>query len=267
MKELTSCELKEVQIEIMKHVHDFCVSHNIKYFICSGTLIGAIRHKGFIPWDDDIDIMLPRNDYERFIELFSKEKGRYMLWSHRIQHDYPYPYAKVTDQSTIKLENLTCRVDLGVDIDVFPIDDLPDDEQLVNRAIQKGKRLLFQRNLKLISLSKNRSFFKNIALVLGRMALSYKSIYKINLELDKNAVQFNGCEGTMSADLVYCIAGNKEIKERDSYAETVLVPFENEEFYAPMGYDKFLRSHYGDYMQLPPIDKQISHHGFKAYWR
>lgn len=130
-------EIKKIQLEILKYVDQFCSQNNIKYALGYGTLIGAVRHKGFIPWDDDIDIIMRRNDYNRFIELFSKETGRYKVWSHNLQTDYPIPYAKVTDEKTLKLEGTNYYVERGVDIDVFPLDDLPNDEKAVDKVFKK----------------------------------------------------------------------------------------------------------------------------------
>ena len=266
MKELTANELKQVQIDIMKFVHNFCEKNGIKYFICSGTLIGAVRHKGFIPWDDDIDIMMPRDDYERFISLFSKENGRYKVWSHKLQDNYPFPYAKVTDEKTYKRENIIGAIELGVDIDIFPLEDIPDNDIEVKRLFAIGKKYNGMLTLKQTTLSKNRSIFKNIALVIGRLVLIFKSVHSILEELDKNAQKYHGNGGCRSADVVFCIAGMREIQQKAYYEKTILMPFEKEYFVAPKMYHEFLMTRYGDYMKLPPVEQRVTHHSFVAYW-
>ena len=102
MREIGIEELKEIQINILDYVDDFCKRHHIKYFLSGGTLIGAVRHKGYIPWDDDIDICMLRSDWERFVELFSKEKNTdYRVYSHLIEKSFVFPYAKVSYEKTI----------------------------------------------------------------------------------------------------------------------------------------------------------------------
>lgn len=267
MKELTSEELKQVQIGILKYVHDFCEKIGIKYFICSGTLIGAIRHNGFIPWDDDIDIMMPRDDYERFIELFSKETGKYKVWSHKLQHNYPHSYVKVTDETTVKYENALNAIELGVDIDVFPLDDIPNDDKLAEAFIKECKHYYNLMIIKKVRLRKDRSFVKNFILILGRLGLMLYPFHKMLTDIDKHAQKYKCCGGSRSADAVYCMAGMKEVHRKEWFDEIIGVPFENEVFNAPRGYDLMLKARYGDYMKLPPADKQITHHGFIAYWK
>lgn len=267
MKELTSEELKQVQIDIMKYVHNFCEKNSIKYFICSGTLIGAVRHKGFIPWDDDIDIMMPREDYERFIKLFSNEDGKYKVWSHKLQRNYPNSYAKVTDETTVKYENALSAIEMGVDIDVFPLDDIPDDDTEAEEFIKECKRYYDLMTFKKVRLRKDRSLVKNFALFVGRLGLMFYPFHKMLANIDKHAQKYNGCGGSRSADAVYCMAGMKELHKKEWFEETIGLPFENEVFKAPKGFDLMLSTRYGNYMQLPPKDKQITHHDFKAYWR
>lgn len=267
MKELTSEELKQVQIDIMKYVHNFCEKNGIKYFICSGTLIGAARHKGFIPWDDDIDIMMPRKDYDRFVELFSKETNRYKVWAFNLQDEYPNPYAKVTDEMTYKKENIIGAIELGVDIDIFPIDDLPDDDEKVKDLFKVSRKYFDMLTLKQTTLSKHRSLLKNLTLIVGRVLLACYPTHTILKKIDKNAKRYLGCGGHRSADVVFCVAGLKEVHEKDYYSELIDMPFENEMFKAPKKYHEFLTARYGDYMKLPPIEQQVTHHSFVAYWK
>lgn len=267
MKELTSEELKQVQIDIMKYVHNFCEKNGIKYFICSGTLIGAARHKGFIPWDDDIDIMMPRDDYERFISLFSKETGRFKVWSHKLQNNYPLPYAKVTDEQTLKMENMIGAIELGVDIDVFPLDDIPDDDKLFKAVVQKGQFYNNILGLKQTTIRKGRALYKNIFLIIGRVFFSFISVISILRKIDNNAMRYHGCTCKRTADLVFPVAGMKEVQQKEYYEHTVLLKFENEQFVAPEKYHEFLTARYGNYIKLPPIEQQVTHHSFKAYWK
>ena len=268
MREITDLnEFKEIQLDILKYVHKFCKKHDIKYSLGYGTLIGAVRHNGFIPWDDDIDIIMRRNEYERFIELFSKEKGRYKVLSHSNQKNYPLAYAKVSDELTLKKEDVNNDVERGLDIDVFPIDDLPDDNEAVKKQFRRCKLLSNILSLKQVKVNKKRSFYKNLVLMCGRLFFAWYPMNKLISDISKNAQRYNGCKGRMCAQMVAYIYKEKEIHPRqysDSYTELI---FEDELYPVISGYDAYMRQIYGDYMKLPPTEKQVSHHGFKAFWR
>lgn len=130
MKEIDITELKRIQVDILKHVDEFCREKGIKYSLYAGTLLGAVRHRGFIPWDDDIDIMMKRSDYERFFKEYSKEDhSNYQAQEFRFDTNYHYPFGKVTDTRTILREEvLDPYENLGVYIDVFPIENLPNNK-------------------------------------------------------------------------------------------------------------------------------------------
>lgn len=260
-------EIKKIQLEILKYVDQFCSQNNIKYALGYGTLIGAVRHKGFIPWDDDIDIIMRRNDYNRFIELFSKETGRYKVWSHNLQTDYPIPYAKVTDEKTLKLEGTNYYVERGVDIDVFPLDDLPNDEKTVDKVFKKLRILSAIYILKQIKYSAKRKWYKNLLLCLGRIAFFWYPMKKLVADISNNAQFYNGCLGDKCAQLVDFSTGIKEIMPRSYTDSFVEMQFEDCCFPVPIEYDAYLRGIYGNYMELPPKDKQITHHSFNAWWK
>ena len=130
MKQMTTDEIKKVQLDILIYVDKICKDNNIKYSLAYGTLIGAIRHKGFIPWDDDIDIVLKRSEYERLLEvLYKDDNSKYMIFSMK-DEGYFYPYAKVGDLDTIIREkNWPDIQNLGVNIDVFPVDYVPEGKE------------------------------------------------------------------------------------------------------------------------------------------
>lgn len=267
MKRITDVsELKTIQYEILKVVDKFCVENEITYFMCGGTLIGAIRHEGFIPWDDDIDIMMKRDDYERFIELFAKEKSYYKVYSHILQKDYPHAYAKVADERTVLLNGINGAIKMGINIDVFPIDDLPNDEKEIKHLVEKSILLNRKLLLKQIKLSKKRSLIKNVIILIGKILYSPISVHELLVQLNTNAVKYRGCKGEKCADLVAGF-GYKEIQDRKNLSKVIKLQFEDAKFMAPIGYDNYLKGMYGDYMILPPIEKQISHHDFVAYWK
>ena len=104
MQELTLQEIKEIELEILKHFHAFCQENNIRYFISHGTLLGTIRYKGFIPWDDDIDVLVPREDYDRLLAIF-QDNERYQLFHFEKDSRFLFPFAKLCDMTTRKIEN------------------------------------------------------------------------------------------------------------------------------------------------------------------
>lgn len=141
MKLITKQELRDVQINILDAIDSFCIGKNITYWLCGGTLLGAVRHKGYIPWDDDIDIMMPRTDYERFIVEF-KGFDYLKVISHNTDESYPFAFATVNDTRTWKKETRLRKKyakNICVNVDVFPIDSLPDDQKEIKRIFKRVK--------------------------------------------------------------------------------------------------------------------------------
>ena len=139
MKEINVDELKKIQIEILDYVSDFCKKNNINYWIDSGTLLGAVRHKGYIPWDDDIDIGMLRDDYEKFMSLFNKNnKSNYVFDCFELNKKCPYPYGKILDTNTIMYEpDEKTGIKSSVFIDLFPYDNIPEDEKIQKKLFKK----------------------------------------------------------------------------------------------------------------------------------
>ena len=274
MKEMSLNEIKNCTLDILKWVSVFCDEQNIKWWLCGGTLLGAVRHRGFIPWDDDIDIMLPRSDYEKLFRMFPNN-GRYLFLTSENTNDFPYAYGKIIDTKTIKLEPLPKKYQkIGVDIDVFPIDNFPEndiDSFLLCEAIANRQDKL-QRML--ARFSKRSTFIKTIGynLILFPYILLRKSnivnVAKYTHEIQDLSQKYNGEETGYKGIIAIAHYGIKEKNESEVYAQTVNVVFEGNEYPAPIGFQAYLRRLYGDnYMQLPPIEKRVTHHSYKAFWR
>ena len=133
---------------ILDSVHSFCEAHGLRYFLSSGTLIGAVRHKGYIPWDDDIDIYMPRKDYEQFLRTFKDKTGNYRVLAPSVSEStgsdaYYYTFAKVIDTRTLMVEKETKGFEIGVFMDIFPVDYVTDNMQERERVF-KQKKLLYK---------------------------------------------------------------------------------------------------------------------------
>lgn len=260
-------ELKKTQLDILLSVDRFCKQHSICYFLTYGTLIGAIRHKGYIPWDNDIDISMPRPDYERFIQLYNTEKEKkYYVISPDLDQSYPYPFAKICDPNTHLVEFSSIKYNIGINIDLFPIDGLPKNEKEAKAHYWKINLYRNLLNIKKIELDfKRRSLIKNIFLALSKTVLFVISYNYLIKKINHLFVTYNYSDCLYAADLNFGNVNRRLPKK--IFESCISVEFEGYLFNAPIGYDLWLKSIYGDYMQLPPIEKRVTHHDFKAYYK
>lgn len=266
MKKLTPKEMKSVELEMLKKFTDFCDENELKYVLTYGTLLGAIRHNGFIPWDDDIDVFMPRKDYNKLIQLYIHGKaieGVNLLYSTK-SNKYCYPFAKLSDsKTTAKMQSNVTKH--GIWIDVFPVDKIIEDKETARKY---QKFMIFLRNV-LISYTtdfKHRKFDKKTIpkfvlfilshIVGGKRLVNYadKKAQKYN-ESNSNCVCHNAWQAVLGG-----IFTEQELNDRIRHS------FEKYEFYIPRCYDKLLRSWYGDYMKMPPENKRIGH-DLIVYWK
>lgn len=266
MHELTLEELKKTELDIAIYIDTFCRKNNIEYSLIGGSLLGAVRHKGFIPWDDDIDLNMTRDNYEHFIELFSKENGRYRLITYKTNPQYKYLFAKVVDTQTHLIENHNFPVEeMGVFVDVFPVDSLADTR---DAAAKKLKNVKLKRFLcvaacwKHFYINHDRNMIRQIPRFVFFLLSRFIDVQKANEWIEQ---QFPFDE---TKKYWGCVCGSyeeREIMEREVFTSYMDVEFENHTFRAIKNYDIFLSSIYHDYMKLPPRDKQVAHHTFSAY--
>lgn len=262
MTKMDANEIRQVQLDILSAVDEFCRSNNMRYYLSYGTLLGAIRHNGFIPWDDDIDITMPYPDYRRFIEEFKHDI--YRVYSVLLNPEYPYHLVKVDDKRTKLVEHTDKEIDIGINIDVSPLIGLPSDK---NDAIKHFKKIDFWRSKVLLAknvIRKKRSLIKQIpielikALPISRNTIIHK-IDKLSSQYNFDQSQYTICVGSFNP--VDEIA-NRSIF--DSFEEHV---FENRMYFIPKGWDEWLKGMFNNYMELPPVEKRITHHDFECYWR
>lgn len=268
LRRVTEKEQKNVMLDILNKIHSFCVDNGIEYCLAYGTLLGAVRHKGFIPWDDDVDIVMTRENYNKFIRTFNTNRADdYTVVSVENDEDYYMLAAKVYYKKTILRERIYNPIDIGVYVDVFPVDTLSNDYNTAKKTIDRIQRLY--RPIMLMSIEKrdDRSFIKRVVYNCGMFILKFIDRRKQLVKINKVAQSYSAIkDSTYSGAAATSIYGVKEIVESVWYKEIVEMEFEGKMYYAPKEYDKILTHFYGDYMTPPPIDKQITHHSFDAFW-
>ena len=259
-KELNLIDIKCTALDLLIHFKNFCQDNNIRFFLSNGTLLGAIKYKGFIPWDDDIDVLVPREDYDKLIAVY-RDNGCYRLFSQERESGFKFPFAKLCNITTIKLEeNVDNGVQLGIDIDIFPLDDCT--SHICRFYIQSKIKLFFRGCVlaKLIS-SSGKPFYK-------RWIINYcrrRGYNWFNEHFEKQIKREASFGATHKGCLIWPVYGEREILPADVFSETIYIEFEGEKFPAPIGYDTYLRSLYGNYELDPPLEKQKTHHSFIAY--
>lgn len=254
-------DFQELQLKIMDKIHSFCVENNINYFLAYGTLLGAIRHNGFIPWDDDIDIFMFREDYERFLSIFPNycDKEELGIANNRNkEYFFCRPMTKIFDKRTY-LKELDYRTDkpYGVFVDIWVLDNLPETNK--NKILKKmvnRKRILY---LSCLKFQRNLSFKRNMLILFGRLfnpKYLCKKFEKICQSYNKEPSNYIACYIGLDNSCIYF--------EKNDFIP-IMHKFSNRTFFIPSGYDKFLHLRYGHYMQLPPKSQQKIHHNFIAY--
>jgi lipopolysaccharide cholinephosphotransferase len=267
MKEISLKELKIKQLDILSYVSQFCKEHEINYWLDCGTLIGAIRHQGYIPWDDDIDVGMLRSDYEKFFRIFnSMSVAKYKLNSSGEGNVHIYAYGKVYDTSTIIYEPDENGIKSAVNIDIFVYDNAPDSKILTTLHYLKRDYFTGLLGLRMMNYTPHGGMIRRGLIKLGRILtapiVQRKPIEYYVEKISHNAQHYNNINtkylGNFTAKAkIHC---RKYVF--DSFIE---VEFEGQRYNAPAKYDEWLKAFYGDYMRLPPVEKRVSHHRFVAY--
>ncbi len=262
MTPLSKSELRDTQLRILDIFAAECDAHGLDYFLYYGSLIGAVRHKGIIPWDDDIDLVMPRASYDK-LKTLPWDKHDFELISPETSSSTPYLLTKLADRKTLLEENIGgAMASIGVNIDIFPLDNTDHPGPRSRRVLSMLRVLKSAQTVKAVRLSAQRSVAKNAILVMGKAALLLLSINRIVRMADRLAA--NAGENGAHASLLGPY-GVREIMAPEWTAETIKLEFEGRMVAAPAGYHNILTTLYGDYMKLPPEDKRVTHHSFIAY--
>ena len=262
MRKIDIKELRAIQLDLLSEVDAFCKQRGIKYSLCGGTLLGAVRHKGYIPWDDDIDLMMPREDYDRFAREFGSPRSE--LIDLRDNPDVIEFFLKVVRRGTIMRDTQFGRELWGIYIDIFPIDGTPVSYQEHCRRIQKMRDKLPRVCPFYKTVSRNKPFWF-AKYILKRIAFPfYGNVLDIKKEIEgiAHSAPF---DTSPYAGVLLGSYGVREVVKKTVFDALIDLPFEGKQFPSIKEYDTYLRAIYGEYMTLPPVEQRISHHLYDSF--
>lgn len=261
-------KLHKVQIEILNDFAEVCKRHNLQYFAIYGTAIGAVRHKGFIPWDDDIDVGMLREDYERFLIIAREELAeKYDVMTPIDDPKYACTVTHLQRKHTKFVPYILKHepYKMCIDLDIFPFDNVPDDDNVAKKqqkvAVFWG-RLLFLIGTGRVVINidgwKGKIAEVTCQLIHKMLILLHVSPEKVYRQFKKNAMRYDGSRTKYVTSYEYA-EGVKDKIVRDELFPVTEVPFEDTVIALPANNHKFLKSVYGDYMKIPPKEQQINH--------
>ena len=259
-------KIHQIQIELLDEFDRICRKYNIKYIICGGTLLGAIRHKGFIPWDDDIDVRMERQHYEKFCQVCDKEldKDKFFFQSYKTDKNYPWFFSKLKYNYSryVRVGQEHLKMNDGIFMDIFISDGLPDN--------------FFKRNITLLSCYVLKKCIYSVVGSKSENNLIKRSFYKLLNRIPKQKVYtaleriayINSKKRTRYvADYSYPPRIFKlKYTERKWLEEIVEVEFEGKNYFTTAHYHEWLTSGYGNYMQLPPENERVGHNDVSIFY-
>lgn len=274
MDELTFRDAQLGALEILRFIDVICRKNGIQYFLMYGSLIGAVREKGIIPWDDDIDIIMPRPDYDRFIKVFSENNNKieyFRLFEKTLVTKYPHPIARLSDMRYKIVFDNEKDYGIGLFVDIYPLDGVGNDYDIAHRNIRKSYYIA-----SLCFLTSRKRFGRDNTSSVGRMILKFPAYLWANLMGNKHYINKSRkqCMKNSYEDSRYVTCVAQPFRERGDedyniyekeWFEPISMEFEGEVFPVPKGYDMILAKSYGDYMTPPPEDQRKTHHTYDAF--
>lgn len=255
-------KLQLMELQILKDIVAVCEKHDLHYYLAYGTLLGAVRHKGFIPWDDDVDLLMPRKDYIKFHEAIQKEMGeKYTIESVLTNKDYYSFAARVRLNGTTYPEEPLEYVGThtGIFIDIMPLDELKTNKGLLLNL--RGYTAFWMTALRAIA--HGTKFSQEKFRTMGRMLRPFSAPFRGELSrkiFNTLSISESQAGGGYIANMASFGNWKRSLVPKEAYGEGIKLQFEDAEFWAPVDYDTVLRQSYGDYMCPPPVEQQVAAH-------
>lgn len=255
-------KLQEKTLEILVYFDTFCKEHNLTYFLCGGCLIGVERHRGFIPWDDDVDIFMPRKDYERLAVIWSKynQKSRYVYCRTDRKHNYHDAGASIRDRSTTFINRHSINDDIchGIGIEIMPIDACPDSR--IRRCLQLFHAFVFSLfNVQRLPDNKG-GLLRNMAKIMYFLVPSQNIRYKLWKYSEQQMSKYSWEQCSKVTELIGAVKGMLIEHPKEDFDSVIRCDFEGYSLPVMRGYKEYLSKIWGDYMQLPPVESRVPKH-------
>lgn len=263
MQELDLKGMQQIEMTLMRELDEICRKNDIKYSIMYGSLIGAVRHKGFIPWDDDIDVVLLRKDYEKLISILEKNcpEDRFIQNISTDSH-FEFGISRYCMKNTYCFapERKKLKSKKYIYIDIFPLDNLPDDDKLAMKQIAKMKKIKESIYYKMHYCYPHRTIFGHIKTFFQRVIRKIIPLKRMTNKLTSTAMKYNDVPSKRVINFFGIYSHEKETFNREWFENLEDFEYENEKFQGTKNYDDILTQLYGDYMTPPPVTKQVKRH-------
>ncbi len=259
-------QVNDIQIAMLDEVDRICRKYKIKYMICGGTLLGAVRHKGFIPWDDDVDIRMDRIEYEKFCKVCQKEldSDKYFFQTHKTDKNYPWFFGKIRYNYSryVRVGQEHLKMNDGIFIDIFPTDGLPNN--IIHRKIVLAYCHILKKMLYSVVGCKNeKNYIKRVGYILLNM-VPKSLVYDL---FETMAKKYSNRKYKYEADYSFPASLMcRENIQRKWLENLVEVEFEGKYYYTTYAIDEWLTIGYGDYMQLPPVEERHGHNDITIFY-
>ncbi|SEI96981.1 lipopolysaccharide cholinephosphotransferase [Kandleria vitulina] len=259
MRKLNLDEIKKTELDILLELQKVCDAHGLRLYLAGGSLLGAIRHKGFIPWDDDIDVCMPRPDYMKLIHLEDEFSKHLKLVCYENGTD-SYPFMKLIDTRTkVKEKYMQEDASSSLWVDILPVDGLPDKEEEIEKIYKKTN---FYRKLLKLNWANPNEGKTRLKRMLKRFVIPFAKIYgidKCNKKILEQAYKVPFDKANKAGVVTWGLYGKGEAMDKEKFLKSDDVLFEGYTFKAMSCWDEYLTGIYGNYMELPPIEKRQTH--------
>lgn len=264
-------ELQNALFLMLKEFVRVCDENNLTYYLIGGTALGAIRHHGFIPWDDDIDVAMPRTDYEKFLKLQKCFSYEYFIQTYKTDKNYILNYAKLRNSNTTYIENFyaTTNINHGIWIDIFPLDGMSKKYKKPSSLAYKVRFTWWNTFMMYLPSLKRKihkkTFLKDISLTFVGLLFFFLNIAHLRNKWVNFMMQRIPYEKAFFVGNLCGTNHKKEAMPREIFQQGTVVKFEGLDVKVPYDYDKYLTLLFHDYMKLPPLNKQVGHHHNKGF--